>query len=388
MFENMSLEMLQAYWWIIISLLGSLLVFLMFVQGGQTLICILGKTEMEKKLIINALGRKWEFTFTTLVTFGGAFFASFPLFYSTSFGGAYWLWMAILFAFIIQAIAYEYRGKPNNFLGERTFDIFLLINGALGTFLIGVVVSTFFTGAPFIVNKISLSVLSDPSISRWMGSAHGLEALLNWKNLALGLAVFFLARVLAIQYIANSVDDEEILKRSRQQLFANAIPFLVFFLTWVISAFLLTRGYFVEPDTGRIRPLKGKYLINLLSMPPVLFIFIAGLVFVLMGIALPLLDHNKNSRKGIWYTGPGTIMTVFALLCTAGLNDTAYYPSTTAPMSSLTIYNSSSSRYTLTVMSYVSLLIPFVAAYITYAWYSINRKKISRDELNSGEYSY
>jgi len=388
MFEQLSHLTLQHYWWAIISLLAALLVFLLFVQGGQSLIFEIAKNKNERTMILNTLGRKWEFTFTTLVTFGGAFFASFPLFYSTSFGGAYWLWMAILFAFIIQAIAYEYRGKPNNFLGERTFDIFLLINGALGTFLIGVVVSTFFTGAPFIVNKISLSVLSDPSISRWMGSAHGLEALLNWKNLALGLAVFFLARVLAIQYIANSVDDEEILKRSRQQLFANAIPFLVFFLTWVISAFLLTRGYFVEPDTGRIRPLKGKYLINLLSMPPVLFIFIAGLVFVFMGIALPLLDHNKNSRKGIWYTGPGTIMTVFALLCTAGLNDTAYYPSTTAPMSSLTIYNSSSSRYTLTVMSYVSLLIPFVAAYITYAWYSINRKKISRDELNSGEYSY
>jgi len=387
MFENMSLELLQAYWWIIISLLGSLLVFLMFVQGGQTLIYVLGKTETEKKMIVNALGRKWELTFTTLVTFGGAFFASFPLFYSTSFGGAYWLWMAILYAFIIQAVAYEYRSKPNNFLGERTFDIFLMINGTLGTFLIGVAVSTFFTGAPFLVNKISLSVVSDPVISRWMGGAHGLEALLNWKNVALGLAVFFLARILGIQYIANTVADEKILKLSRRQLFTNAVPFLVFFLTWVVSVFL-SKGYFIEPDTGRIRPLKGKYLINLLSMPPVLFIFIAGLVFVILGILLPLLNHEKNSRKGIWYTGPGTILTVFALFCTAGFNDTPFYPSTTAPMSSLTIHNSSSSRYTLTIMSYVSLLIPFVAAYIAYAWYSVNRKKITKEEVNSGEHSY
>jgi len=387
MFENMSLETLQAYWWIIISLLGSLLVFLMFVQGGQTLIHVMGRTETGKKMIVNAFGRKWELTFTTLVTFGGAFFASFPLFYSTSFGGAYWLWMAILFAFIIQAIAYEYRSKPNNFLGERTYDIFLMINGALGPFLIGVAVSTFFTGAPFMVNKISLSVLSDPVISRWMGSAHGLEALLNWKNVALGLAVFFLARILGIQYIANTVDDEEILKRSRRQLFTNAIPFLVFFLTWVISIFLFTRGYFVEPDTGRIRPMKGKYIINLFSMPPVLFILIAGVVFVLLGIVLPLISHEKYARKGIWYTGPGTILTVFALFCTAGFNDTPYYPSTTAPMSSLTIHNSSSSHYTLTVMSYVSLLIPIVAAYIAYAWYSINRKKITAGENNS-DHSY
>jgi cytochrome d ubiquinol oxidase subunit II len=387
MFENMSLQMLQSYWWIIISLLGSLLVFLMFVQGGQTLIFTLGKTETERKIIVNALGRKWEFTFTTLVTFGGAFFASFPLFYSTSFGGAYWVWMAILFPFIIQAIAYEYRSKPNNLLGQRTYEIFLFINGALGTFLLGVAVSTFFTGSAFSVNKLNLANLTDPVISRWQGPAHGLEAVLNWKNVALGLAVFFLSRVLGTQYIANSVADENILKRSKQQLMLNSLPFLVFFLTWIGSIFL-SRGYSIRPDSNRIGMYLAKYLINLISMPPVLFLFGAGLIFVLLGIILSLLDFNKNGAKGIWYTGPGTILTVFALFCLAGFNNTPYYPSISDPQSSLTIYNSSSSHYTLTVMSYVSLLIPFVIAYIWYAWRSINKKKITEDEINSGSHTY
>jgi cytochrome d ubiquinol oxidase subunit II len=387
MFENMSLQMLQSYWWIIISLLGSLLVFLMFVQGGQTLIFTLGKTETERKIIVNALGRKWEFTFTTLVTFGGAFFASFPLFYSTSFGGAYWVWMAILFPFIIQAIAYEYRSKPNNLLGQRTYEIFLFINGALGTFLLGVAVSTFVTGSAFSVNKLNLANLTDPVISRWQGPAHGLEAVLNWKNVALGLAVFFLSRVLGTQYIANSVADENILKRSKQQLMLNSLPFLVFFLTWIGSIFL-SRGYSIRPDSNRIGMYLAKYLINLISMPPVLFLFGAGLIFVLLGIILSLLDFNKNGAKGIWYTGPGTILTVFALFCLAGFNNTPYYPSISDPQSSLTIYNSSSSHYTLTVMSYVSLLIPFVIAYIWYAWRSINKKKITEDEINSGSHTY
>ena len=383
----MSIESLQAYWWIIISLLGSLLVFLMFVQGGQTLIYTIGKTEPERKMLVNALGRKWEFTFTTLVTFGGAFFASFPLFYSTSFGGAYWVWMAILFPFIIQAVAYEFRSKPNNFLGHKTYEWFLIINGLLGTVLIGVAVATFFTGSAFLVNKSAITNLADPAISRWMHPAHGLEAVLNWRNVALGLAVFFLARILGILYFINTIDDEHIINRSKKQLMINTIPFLVFFLAFVY-ALLTMPGYAIRPQDGFIYGESSKYFHNLTQMPLVMMMFFAGVVFVLLGVALPLLDIVKNGSSGIWYAGSGTILTVFALFCLAGFNNTAYYPSTFDLQSSLTINNSSSSHYTLTAMSYVSLLVPFVIAYIWYAWKAINSRKIDAAEMEEGGHSY
>ena len=387
MFEQLSLFSLQQYWWMIVSLLGSILVFLMFVQGGQTLLFTLGKTEMERKILVNSLGRKWEFTFTTLVTFGGAFFASFPLFYSTSFGGAYWVWIAILFCFIIQAIAYEFQKKPNNFLGQRTYEIFLFINGALGTILIGAAVSTFYTGSEFSVNKLHLTDLVNPVISRWEGPAHGLEAVLNWRNVALGLAVFFLARILGILYFMNTVADPSILGRTRKQMWINAVPFLVFFLAWV-AALVLGKGFAVDPASGQVSMEPYKYLHNLLQMPVVLILFLLGVVAVLAGILPTLLYGKKIFTKGIWLTGTGTILTVFSLFLLAGFNNTAFYPSTFDLQSSLTIRNSSSSHYTLTAMSYVSLLVPFVLAYIWYAWRSMNRKKIDSAEMEQESHTY
>ena len=387
MFETLSLDSLQQYWWIIISLLGSILVFLMFVQGGQTLIYTLGKTEMERKILINSLGRKWEFTFTTLVTFGGAFFASFPLFYSTSFGGAYWVWMAILFCFIVQAVSYEYRSKPGNFLGHRTYEIFLLLNGIIGTFLIGVAVSTFFTGSEFSVNKINITHLFNPVISRWEGAAHGLEAVLNWKNVALGLAVFSLSRVLGILYFMNTVNDANILVRLKKHLLYNAIPFLIFFLLYIV-ALLLSMGFATDPATGNVFMENYKYLHNFIQMPVVLILFLIGVILVLLGISGPLINVDKYGTKGIWFTGTGTILAVFSLFLIAGFNNTAYYPSTFDLQSSLTISNSSSSHYTLTVMSYVSLLVPFVIAYIWYAWRSINNRKIDAQEMETEGHTY
>lgn len=387
MFESLSLLSLQQYWWMIVSLLGAILVFLMFVQGGQTLIFQLGKTEAEKKILINSLGRKWEFTFTTLVTFGGAFFASFPLFYSTSFGGAYWVWIAILFCFIIQAVSYEFRSKPNNFLGQKTYEIFLFINGALGTILIGAAVSTFFTGSEFSIHKENLATLSNPVISQWQGPAHGLESVLNWRNVALGLAIFFLARVLGVLYFMNTVDEMNILARSKKQLWINAIPFLVFFLAYVF-ALVLSSGFAVDPTSGVVSMESHKYLHNLLAMPAVLILFLLGVVMVLWGIIRPLWKFEKCASKGIWFTGIGTVLTVFSVFLLAGFNNTSYYPSTYDLQSSLTIMNSSSSHYTLTAMSYVSLLVPFVLAYICYAWWSINRKKIDIAEMETAEHTY
>ena len=387
MFESLSLLSLQQYWWMIVSLLGAILVFLMFVQGGQTLIFQLGKTETEKKILVNSLGRKWEFTFTTLVTFGGAFFASFPLFYSTSFGGAYWVWIAILFCFIIQAVSYEFRSKPNNFLGQKTYEVFLFINGALGTILIGAAVSTFFTGSEFSVHKENLAALTSPVISQWQGAAHGLEAVLNWRNVALGLAIFFLARILGVLYFINTVDEMNILARAKKQLWINAIPFLVFFLAYVF-ALVLSSGFAVDPTTGVVSMESYKYLHNLLGMPVVLILFLLGVVMVLWGIIRPLWKFEKCASKGIWFAGIGTILTVFSVFLLAGFNNTAYYPSTYDLQSSLTIMNSSSSHYTLTAMSYVSLLVPFVLAYIWYAWWSINRKKIDVAEMETEEHTY
>ncbi|PKP47064.1 MAG: cytochrome C oxidase assembly protein [Bacteroidetes bacterium HGW-Bacteroidetes-11] len=377
MFETFSILTLQQYWWIIISVLGSLLVFMMFVQGGQTLIYTLGKTDTERSMIINTLGRKWEITFTTLVTFGGAFFASFPLFYSTSFGGAYWVWMAILFAFIIQAISYEYRSKANNFLGKRTFETFLFINGALGTILIGTAVGTFFNGAMFSMNKLNITQIYDSAISRWMTPTHGLEAVLNFHNVALGLSVFFLARVLGILYIVNSVNDDNIVARSRKQMWYNAVPFLVFFLYFVIHL-LLKQGFAYNPETGEVFMEPYKYFNNLIQMPLVLVTFLAGVVLVLAGIARFVFCR---SLKGIWLSGAGTFLAVLALFLIAGLNNTAFYPSLYNLQQSLTIENSSSSHYTLTAMSYVSLFVPVVITYIFFVWRAINNKPIEKADL-------
>jgi cytochrome bd ubiquinol oxidase subunit II len=379
MFENLSLLALQQYWWIIVSLLGAFLVFLLFVQGGQTLIYRLGKNNSERTMIINALGRKWEFTFTTLVTFGGAFFASFPLFYSTSFGGAYWVWMIILFAFIVQAVSYEFRSKPSNFLGKRTFETFLFINGLLGTILLGAAVSTFFTGSKFSVD--------DNNFSQWETATHGLEAALNIQNLALGLAVFFLSRVLAVLYFFKNINDNMIHERARKQLVYDAIPFVVFFLLFVFML-LLKKGFAIDPVTKEVSMESFKYLHNLLAMPMVAVIFIAGVVLVLFGIAGNILNYRIHSERGIWYSGSGTVMTVFALLLLAGFNNTAFYPSTYNLQDSLTIQNSSSSHYTLTAMSYVSLMVPGVLLYIYFAWRAINKKKIDKAELETESHLY
>jgi cytochrome bd ubiquinol oxidase subunit II len=390
MFEAFSYITLQQYWWIIVSLLGAILVFLMFVQGGQTLIYTIGKTNDERTLLINLLGRKWEFTFTTLVTFGGAFFASFPLFYSTSFGGAYWVWIVILFAFIIQAVSYEYRSKAGNFLGKRTYETFLLLNGILAPLLIGTAVATFFTGSQFSVNFMNITRLTGdkmPVISEWMGPAHGLEAALSLHNLTLGLAVLFLSRVLALLYFMNRIKHAEMMERVKKQLLINAIPFVVFFLTFVIWT-LLSSGFAVNPETKEVFMEPYKYLHNLLQMPVVAIMFVLGVALVLIGIIRPLTCFEKCSTKGIWGTGIGTVLTVLALFLLAGFNNTAYYPSTFDLQSSLTIQNSSSSQYTLTAMSYVSLLVPFVIAYIWIAWRAIDNKKIDMEELKEETHVY
>lgn len=379
MFENLSYLALQQYWWIIVSLLGSLLVFLLFVQGGQTLIHRLGKDDTQRTLLVNVLGRKWEFTFTTLVTFGGAFFASFPLFYSTSFGGAYWVWMIILFAFVIQAVSYEFRSKANNLLGKKTYEIFLFVNGLIGTVLLGTAVSTFFTGSQFSINE--------NNFSQWESPLHGLEAAFNIQNLSLGLAVFFLSRTLAILFFIQNVDHEEIIKRARKQLFFDAIPFLLFFLTFL--AFLLLKdGFAVDPQTKEVFIQPYKYLDNFIEMPVVAVIFLLGVIFVLLGIIRVAFYFEKCSDKGIWASGIGTVLTVFALFLLAGFNNTSYYPSTFDIQNSLIISNSSSSKYTLTVMSYVSLFVPFVLAYIFYTWRAITKKKINRSELEEEGHLY
>ncbi len=367
---------LQEYWWIIISLLASLLVFLMFVQGGQTFIFSLPGSSLQKKMIVNALGRKWEFTFTTLVTFGGAFFAAFPLFYSTSFGGAYWVWITILFSFIIQAIAYEFRSKPANIYGEKTFDTFLLINGSLGPFLIGTAVGTFFTGSSFSLNEMNQV--------KWETPWRGLEALINVRNLALGFSVLFLSRVNGLLYLINTLDEEDLAARSRQRLTANAILFLVFFLFFTISL-LLSAGFGVDRDLGGVTLEKFKYLHNFLNMPVVLIIFLSGVVAVIYGIYITLF---KAGIKGIWFTGPGTVLAVFGLFLAAGFNGTSFYPSSFCHQDSLTIRNASSSQFTLQVMLYVSFLIPFIFAYIWHAWRAINDRRITGGEMQSGEHTY
>ena len=367
---------LQHYWWIIISILASLLVFLMFVQGGQTLIYTLPQTNIQKTMIVNALGRKWEFTFTTLVTFGGAFFASFPLFYATSFGGAYWVWIAILFSFIIQAVAYEFRSKPNNVFGHKTFELFLFLNGSLGPFLIGVAVATFFTGAMFSLNNMNQV--------HWATHWYGLEALLNIRNLALGLAILFLVRVNGLLYLINTINDEALLKRSVKGLISNSIPFLIFFLFFIISL-LLSNGFASDNGTGTMTVEKFKYLHNFIQMPVVMILFLAGVVGVLFGIGISVF---RKSLTGIWYSGAGTMLAVFSLFLVAGFNGTSFYPSLFELQSSLTIKNASSSHFTLKTMMYVSFLIPFVIVYIWYAWKAINNDRITEEEMNSEEHKY
>ena len=377
--------LLQQYWWFLVSLLGALLVFLLFVQGGQSLLFTIGKTEVEQKMIMNSTGRKWEFTFTTLVTFGGAFFASFPLFYSTSFGGAYWVWMLILLCFVLQAVSYEYQSKKGNLLGKKTYRIFLILNGVLGPLLLGTAVGTFFTGAEFVVNKEQLSEVAMPVISSWANPLHGLEAAFNPWNLMLGLAVFFLSRVLALLYFINNINDTNIYDRCRSQLRKETIPFLLFFLAFVINL-VLTEGFAVDPQSQVVFMQPFKYFINLTQMPAVGAVLLVGVIAVLMGISKTI--FVKGWKKGIWFTGIGTVLTVLALLLCAGWNNTAYYPSLADLQSSLTIRNSCSSPFTLKVMSFVSLLIPFVLAYIYYAWRALDLRKIDSKEMGESHHAY
>ena len=369
---------LQHYWWFIVSLLGAILVFLLFVQGGNSLIFCLGKTEEQRKMIINSTGRKWEFTFTTLVTFGGAFFASFPLFYSTSFGGAYWLWMIILFTFVLQAVSYEFQSKAGNLLGKTTNRAFQVINGVVGPVLLGGAVATFFTGSEFYINKGNIADTVMPDISSWANAGHGLDALLSPWNVVLGLAVFFLARIQALLYFINNIDDAEIVKRSRKHLGIETALFLVFFLVFLVHL-LLADGFAVDPETKEVYMQPYKYFMNLVEMPAVSAVLLAGVAGVLYGIVRTILAGTW--KKGIWFCGTGTVRTVLALLLCAGWNNTAYYPSVADLQSSLTIANSCSSPFTLEVMSYVSILVPFVLGYIFYAWRALDLRKISGEEM-------
>ena len=380
----MTYECLQQYWWFLVSLLGALLVFLMFVQGANSMIFSLGANDVERRLIVNSTGRKWEFTFTTLVTFGGAFFASFPLFYSTSFGGAYWLWMIILFSFVVQAVSYEFQNKLGNLLGARTFQWCLVANGILGPLLLGGAVATFFNGSNFLVAKDNMvdGFELQPVISSWANASHGLDALLDPWNLVLGFAVFFLARVLGILYVMNNVDDENIRCRGSVRLIGAAVPFVVLFVAFLVHV-LLKDGFAYDPSTGVISVVPMKYLDNFLTLWYVTLVLVIGVVLVLYGIIRTIV--SKTYICGIWPAGIGTVLTVLSLLLCAGLNHTAYYPSLADLQSSLTIANSCSSEFTLQVMSVVSILVPVVLAYIVFAWYSIDKKKLDKEELLTDE---
>lgn len=379
-----TLSLLQHYWWFIISLLGALLVFLLFVQGGQALLYRLGRTEEERTLIVNSLGRKWELTFTTLVTFGGAFFASFPLFYSTSFGGAVYVWMAILLCFVVQAVAYEYRRKPANVFGERTYDVFLLINGILGPLLLGMAVGTLYTGANFTVDRLNLADTGAAAvISQWTTPWHGLEAVANLRNWGLGLSVALLAMLLGSQFLAHDLDDETLRGRLRTWQRRLSIPFVVLFVAW-LAALLVSDGWTADPATGAISTEPYKYLHNLLAMPWVTVTLVVGIVSVLWSLALGWIGR----RGAIWFGGIGTVLTVLALLLLAGWNHTAYYPSLSDMASSLTIANSSSSLFTLKTMFWVSLFVPFVVAYIAYAWRALSRRPLTREEIRGDRGHY
>lgn len=370
-------EFLQQYWWLVISLLAGLLVFLMFVQGANSLIFAVGRTEEEKKLIVNSTGRKWEFTFTTLVTFGGAFFASFPLFYSTSFGGAYWVWMLILVSFVLQAVSYEFQSKPGNIFGSKVYRRFLVFNGVFGPFLIGVAVATFFNGSNFIVNKASMGLLDNNTISHWANASHGLDALLDPWNLIFGFAVMFLARMEGSLYMINNINDKEINGKLRLQLLRDTVPFLILFLAF-LEHILVKDGYGVNA-AGVVSMVPYKYALNLLHMPVVAVVFLVGVVLVLYGTIRSII--SKKYIRGIWPVGIGTTLTVIALFLLVGYNNTAYYPSNADLQSSLYLGNSCSSYFTLQVMSVVSLLVPFVLAYIIYAWRAIDKRSLTKDEL-------
>ena len=371
---------LQHYWWFLISLIAGIFAFLLFVQGGQSMLFSLSKTADEKKLITNVLGRKWHYTFTTLVVFGGAFFASFPLFYSTSFGGAYWVWMAILFCFTLQAVSYEFQSLPGNTYGKTTYKTFLLINGVLGTFLVGVALATFFTGSEFTMSKGNIAGVGSvgPIISQWQNPWHGLEALLNLRNLALGFTVLFLARTMATLYFINRLDHPVLQKRSHKYLLYNAIPFVVFFLVFVIWT-LVSEGFAVNLETNEVYMESMKYLNNFLAMPILLVVFLVGVVLVLYGIIISLL--KPKYRKGIWFAGPGAVLTVTMLIFITGVNSTAFYPSVSDLQSSLTLQNSSSSEFTLNAMAWVSLFIPIVMGYIFYAWRALEKTHTSIEEV-------
>ena len=378
-------QLLQQYWWLLVSLLGALVVFLMFVQGANTQIFSLGRTEEERALIVNSTGRKWEFTFTTLVTFGGAFFASFPLFYSTSFGGAYWVWMLILFSFVLQAVSYEFQSKIGNFLGKNTYRWCLVLNGVLGPVLLGTAVGTFFHGANFVVNKEVMTDQLAPAISQWTTGWHGLEAVANPWNVVLGLVVFFLSRVLGSLYMLNNIADDTLTPRIRRQVLSDTVPFLVLFLAF--AAHLLTMdGWAVDANSSVVSMEAYKYLHNFLALPFVLVLFLVGVVLVLVGIARTI--FSTTYLRGIWFSGIGAVLAVWGLLLIAGLNNTAYYPSLADAQSSLTLANSCSSEFTLTAMSVVSIAIPFVLAYIVYAWYSIDRKSLTKEELKDSHHTY
>lgn len=381
----MTYEFLQQYWWFLISLLGALLVFLMFVQGGNTLIYTLGVNETEQRMLLNSTGRKWELTFTTLVTFGGAFFASFPLFYSTSFGGAYWLWMLILFTFVVQAVSYEFQHKRGNLVGARPFQWCLILNGIFGPLLIGGAVATFFEGSNFIVSKMNLTDGMQPVISSWANASHGLDALLCPWVLVLGFAVVFLTRILGLLYFMNNVDDENIRSRISVRLVGQTIPFLILFVAYVVHL-MLKDGYAYDPASGIISIVPMKYFHNLVELWPLAILLVVGVILVLYGIIRTII--SKTYIKGIWPVGIGTVITVLVLLLLAGWNNTAYYPSTADLQSSLTIQNSSSSEFTLRTMFYVSLLIPFVLAYIIYAWRAMDKKKITQEEVKHDEHLY
>jgi cytochrome d ubiquinol oxidase subunit II len=381
----MTYDFLQHYWWFIVSLLGALLVFLLFVQGANSMIRSLGVTDEGRRLVINSTGRKWEFTFTTLVTFGGAFFASFPLFYSTSFGGAYWLWMIILFTFVLQAVSYEFQNKIGNFLGPRTFQFFLVLNGILGPLLLGGAVATFFEGSNFLIakdNMIDATSLT-PIISRWANASHGLDALLNPWILILGFAVVFLARILGILYVINNVNDDDIRSRGSIRIIGAAVPFLVLFVAYLVHL-LLKDGYAVNAE-GYVLMEPMKYLNNFLDMWYLAAVLLIGVVLVLWGIIKTIVSNKYVG--GIWPAGIGTVLVVLSLLLCAGWNGTAYYPSTAELQSSLTIANSCSSEFTLRTMFYVSLLVPFVLAYIVYCWRAIDKKKLDKEEIKT-EHAY
>ena len=378
----MSYTLLQHYWWFLVSLLGALLVFLMFVQGANSLIFSLGHTPEERRLVVNSTGRKWEITFTTLVTFGGAFFASFPLFYSSSFGGAYWLWMIILFSFVLQAVSYEFQNKLGNIFGAKTFQWFLVLNGIVGPVLLGGAVATFFNGSNFIVNKMNITNSLQPVISQWANGSHGLDALLDPWNLVLGLAVMFLSRILGTFYIINNVNDAAIQERSKRQLLVNTVPFLVLFLSFLIRT-LLKDGFAENVNDGSIYMEPMKYLNNFVTMWYLLVVLLVGVLMLLYALGKTL--FTKNYTKGIWFAGIGVVLVVLSLLLCAGWNHTAYYPSNIDIQSSLTISNSCSSLFTLQTMSVVSILVPFVVAYIAYVWYVMDKKKLDKEELKDDE---